>query len=50
MALLNAAAAICLTDLAADMPTGLALAREAVESGSARRTLEALIVLSWQPA
>lgn len=43
IALLNAAAALVVAGLCADLPAGLARAAEAVDSGAAARTLEALI-------
>ncbi len=45
VALLNAAAALFIADRAATVQEGLAVAAEAVDSGRARRTLDALV--SW---
>jgi anthranilate phosphoribosyltransferase len=46
IALLNAAAALVIGGRAADLPAGIAVARAAVQSGSARRTLESLIAIT----
>lgn len=46
MAVLNAAAAIVVADLAVDMAEGASRAREAIDSGAARRSLERLIETS----
>jgi anthranilate phosphoribosyltransferase len=45
-ALLNAGAALCVADMAADLDEGVALAAEAVDSGKARLTLQRLIAHS----
>lgn len=50
MALLNAAAALTLTDLAEDFSSALAIASEAVDSGAAAETLSRLVAISWRPA
>jgi len=46
IATLNAASALVVAGLAKDLTNGLTMARESVDSGSARRTLEKLIALS----
>lgn len=46
IAALNAAAALVVADLAADLPEGLARAFEAIDSGRAKRSLELLVRLS----
>jgi anthranilate phosphoribosyltransferase len=43
IAALNAAAALVVAERAADLAAGLTLAREAIDSGAARRTLETLV-------
>lgn len=48
--LLAAAAALMVTDLAPDWPTGVAMAREGIDAGHAARTLADLAKLSHQPA
>jgi anthranilate phosphoribosyltransferase len=49
IALLNAGAALLVVDRAEDLRGGVELARQAVESGDALRTLERLVVLSGGP-
>ncbi|MDF0605972.1 anthranilate phosphoribosyltransferase [Neisseriaceae bacterium TC5R-5] len=44
--LLNAGAAIYTAEIAATLPDGIAMAREALQSGKARRKLEQLVALS----
>lgn len=44
--ILNAAAGLVVADAVADMATGLDLARESIDSGSASRVLEALVAVS----
>jgi len=46
IATLNAASALVVAGLAKDLANGLTMARESVDSGSARRSLEKLIALS----
>ncbi len=46
--LVNTAAALCVAGVAADMPAGLQQARDAVQSGAARRTLARWVELSRQ--
>ncbi len=46
MAVLNAAAALVVADLAVDMAEGASRAREAIDTGAARRSLERLIETS----
>ena len=46
MVLLNAGAALYAADVAADVGSGIALARESIRSGRALAKLEALIRLS----
>jgi anthranilate phosphoribosyltransferase len=48
--LLNAAAGLVVTGRAASLPEGLALARQAVESGAARRALDLLVETSREAA
>jgi anthranilate phosphoribosyltransferase len=43
---LNAAAALVVADVAADLATGLTMAQQAIDSGAAKKTLEALVRLS----
>lgn len=43
---LNAAAALVVADVAQDLAKGLVMAREAIDSGAARQTLDALVRLS----
>ncbi|MEA2734744.1 MAG: anthranilate phosphoribosyltransferase [Humisphaera sp.] len=43
IAVLNAAAALVVSERAADMNTGLQLARDAIDSGKTRKTLETLV-------
>jgi len=43
IAVLNAAAALVVAERAADLAAGLTLARQAIDSGAARRTLEMLV-------
>ncbi|MCG8348361.1 MAG: anthranilate phosphoribosyltransferase [Chloroflexales bacterium] len=44
--LLNAAAALVAGDMAADMPTGIAMARDSLDKGLAQQRMEALITVS----
>jgi anthranilate phosphoribosyltransferase len=48
IALLNAAAALVIAEKASDLPAALRLAEQALDSGSARQALKALIESSWK--
>ncbi len=50
IAALNAAAALVVAERVGDLPAGLKLAREALDSGSARKTLQSLIETSQSQA
>ena len=49
MVVLNAAAALMVADAAANWPSAIAMARHAIASGAARRTLAALAACSHRP-
>lgn len=48
--LINAAAALCVAEAAPDLPAGLELARDSIDSGRARRCLAALVAASLRRA